>query len=364
MIVGFELARQALTHPDLLKNPEPAAVALAAAGYTLNKPGEGLGGQMLESDPPEHTRLRRLVSVAFTPRRTQLLGPRIREIADSLIEKMAPLGEVDLVESFTAQLPVIVIAELLGIDDKYRSDFREWTSKALDVTASGHKDALRSLHALLGELVEMKRENPQDDLLSDMVRARDEDGGLLTDTELIGTAILLVVAGHETTVNLLGNSMMALIRHPDQASLLREDPTLIPAAVEEFLRYDSSVEVSTLRYVAADVVLGGRQIPRGSIVSIALASAGRDAPVADGQDALSLDVTRRNARHIAFGHGIHHCLGAPLARLEASIALEALLVNLPAMSLTVPEDEINWIPAGMMRGPLRLPVKFHTQEAS
>ncbi len=357
LVVDYDLAREALAHPDLRKDPTPAQAVLAAAGYTINQPGIGFGASMLESDPPAHARLRRLVSLAFTPRRTQQMAPRIQEIADGLIAAFPTSGETDLVDSFTAPLPVTVIAELLGIPEQFRRDFRTWTSRVLDFAAPEQPQYLQSLLRLIRELIEGKRRSPGDDLLSALVAARDDDNGL-SDAELVGMAILLIVAGQDTTVNLLGNALIALLQHPEQADLLRRNPEAIPGAVEEFLRYDTSVEHSTHRYVAADVTLGDQHVERGSVVVVALWSAGRDAPQSGGADPDVLDVTRPAPHHIAFGHGIHHCLGAPLARLEASIAMSTLLRRLPNLTLAVPVDTIDWIPGGMMRGPRTLPVRF------
>jgi cytochrome P450 len=358
LVVDYDLARQALTHPALLKDPSPAAEALKSAGYVLNQSGVGLGGQMLEADGQEHTRLRRLVSGAFTPRRTADLAPRIRQIADDLIDGMASRNAADLVESFTAPLPVTVIAELLGIPEEHRQNFRLWTSDALNLIADSHRSSLASLHGLLSELITNKRAHPQDDLISALVAARDDEDGRLTEEELVGTCLLLVVAGHETTVNLMGNAVLALLRDPAQMQLLRETPDLMAGAVEEFLRYDTSVEMATHRYASQDLELGGRIFPQGSVVVVSLWSASRDAPMTEGQDPAVLNVSRRTARHLSFGHGIHHCLGAPLARLEVTTALGALLRRVPDLEAAVPLDEIAWIPSGMMRGPVSLPVRY------
>jgi cytochrome P450 len=358
LVVGYDLAREALTHPALLKDSTPAADALAAAGYVLNRPGVGLGGQMLEADPPEHTRLRRLASGAFTPRRTAELGPRIQRMADDLIDALPPDGEADLVSTFTAPLPVTVIAELLGIPPEHRESFRAWSSKALEVRAEDHRESIANLHRLLGSLLADKRAAPQDDLLSALVATRDEDDGRLSEEELVGTALVLVIAGHDTTVNFLGTACLALLRNPEQLDVLRKRPELLPGAVEELLRYDSSVELSTHRYAAADLELGGQAIPRGSVVVVALTSANRDAPMREEQDPAALDVTRQTPRHLAFGHGIHHCLGAPLARLESTIALGTLLRRLPTLELAGAVDDIPWIPSGMIRGPQALPVRY------
>ncbi|MFD7282879.1 cytochrome P450 [Streptomyces sp. NPDC059862] len=360
VVVDYDLAREALTHPALLKDPQPAVEMLEAAGFLGHKRGTGFGGQMLEADPPEHTRLRRLVSGAFSPKRSAELEPRITRIANELIDAMPPSGELDLVEAFTAPLPVAVIAELLGIPEAHHQDFRRWTTLAFQVSHPEYAAAVASLHAFLRELVEDKRRTPGDDLMSALVAARDEDDGRLSQEELAGTAALLVIAGHETTVNLLGNAVLALLRHPDQLRLLRDDPGLLPNAVEEFLRYDTSVERTTNRYAAEDLELGGVRIPRGGIVTVALASAGRDAPLPDGGDPDTLDITRSAVRHLSFGHGIHHCLGAPLARLEVRVALHTLLTRVPHLELAVPADSLAWFPSGMVRGVLSLPVRYRT----
>ncbi|MFD8126066.1 cytochrome P450 [Streptomyces mirabilis] len=280
VIVGHDLAREAPTHPALLKHATPAADALAAAGYVLHKPSVGLGAQMMEADSPEHTRLRRLASAAFTPRRTAELAPRIEQIAHDLIDALPPAGEADLVEVFHAPLPATVIAELLDISEEHHLDVRRWSAHALRVASPEHRPALAGLHGLLADLVADKRRRPQDDLLSALVAVRDEEDGRLTEEELVGTAMMLIVAGHESTVNLLGNAVLALLQHPEQLGLLRERPELMPGAVEEFLRCETSVERSTSRYAAEDVELGGVPIPRGSMVVVALGAAGRDAPQA------------------------------------------------------------------------------------
>lgn len=358
LVVDYDLARQALTHPALLKDPTPAADALASVGYVLNQAGVGLGGQMLEADGREHTRLRKLVSASFTPRRSADMAPRIRRIADDLVDGMASGNTADLVESFTAPLPVIVIAELLGIPEEHREDFRRWSSDALNLAAEGHSRSLAGLHGLLSDLIADKRARPQDDLISGLVAVHDDEEGRLSEAELIGTCLLLVVAGHETTVNLLGNAVLALLRRPEQMRLLRETPGLMPGAVEEFLRYDTSVETATHRYAARDLELGGLLLPRGSVVVVALWSASRGAPMGEGEDAGVLDVSRPAARHLSFGHGVHHCLGAPLARLEAATALDVLLRRVSGLELTVGPEAIDWIPSGMMRGPVGIPVRY------
>ncbi len=220
------------------------------------------------------------------------MAPRIEQIAHDLVDAMEPSGELDLVEAFNAPLPATVIAELLGIPQQHHRDFRRWSGQTLRVASPEHRPALAALHGLLAELIADKRRRPQDDLLSALVAVRDQEDGRLSEEELVGTAMMLVVAGHESTVNLLGNAVLALLQHPDQLRLLREKPELLPGAVEEFLRYDTSVERSTSRYAAQDLELAGVSIPRGGMIAVALGSAGHDAPQDDGDAPAVLDVTR------------------------------------------------------------------------
>jgi cytochrome P450 len=364
VVVGYEAAREALTHPALGKDSTAAQEALAAAGYEMHKPGVGLGGQMLEADPPEHTRLRRIVSGAFTPRRVAAMGPRIERLAHDLLDALPPAGRADLVDAFTAPLPVTVIADLLGVPHAFREEFRALSTRAFETADPSYKEAVAGLHRLLGAVVAGKRAEPGDDLLSALVTAHDEEDGRLSEDELVGTALLLVIAGHDTTVNLLGNSLVALLRHPEQLRRLRERPELLPGAVEEFLRYETSVELSTLRYASEDLVLAGTPIARGDVLVVALASASRDTPQADGVRPQELDVARASARHLSFGHGIHHCLGAPLARLEAVTALRVLLERFTLLEPAAPLDALPWVASGMMRGPRSLPVRYETAPAA
>ncbi|GAA3629170.1 cytochrome P450 [Kineosporia mesophila] len=357
-VLSYDAARAALTHPALLHDATPAEKALDAVGYTMHKVGQGIAGSMLMSDPPDHTRLRRLVAPTFSPRRTKLLADRVHEITAELLDAMGPAGEAELVEAFTAPLPITVICELLGVPVPERAAFRQWTNDMLDLPSQKQRTAAASLYGYLSGLVERKQAEPGDDLLSDLIAQHNHEDGRLSRQELIGTAVLLVVAGHDTTVNLLGNALAALFRRPDQAQILRERPELIPGAVEEFLRLDSSVELATLRYAAEDLELAGVPIRRGDVIAVYLGQANRDAPQNDDGDRDVLDVTRPSARHIAFGHGIHHCLGAPLARMEATIALGALLQRFPDLEPATGPDDVQWIPSGMMRGPISLPVRF------
>ncbi|MFF1355660.1 cytochrome P450 [Streptomyces sp. NPDC058297] len=314
---------------------------------------------MLRSDPPDHTRLRRLVSKAFTARRVAELRPRIQAVTDRLLDAVTPVGRADLVEDFALPLPVTVISELLGVPTTDRYDFQRWTD---DMILRGPEPpdpavvdaAWQQMRSYLTKLLETKRAQPRDDLLSALITARDEQQQLDED-ELIAMSFLLLVAGYITTVNLIGGGIAALLAHPDQLRMLRDDPALLPDAIEEFLRYDGPVNPGIARFAREDVAIAGVAIPRGATVLIATAIADRDPAQFPGPD--RLDVTRRDNAHLAFGHGIHYCLGAPLARLEGQVAIGTALRRLPGLTLAVPPGELRWRPGGL-RGPVHLPVTF------
>ncbi|WP_431948977.1 cytochrome P450 family protein [Actinacidiphila sp. bgisy167] len=314
---------------------------------------------MLRADPPDHTRLRRLVSKAFTARRVAELEPRVQAVADELLEAIVPAGRADLVEDYALPLPVTVISELLGVPVRDRFDFQRWTD---DMVLQGPQPpdpakieaAWQHMHAYLTALLESKRAHPGDDLLSALITTHDEEQRL-DRHELVAMAFLLLVAGYITTVNLIGNGMAALLTHPDQLQLLREDPELLPSAIEEFLRYDGPVNPGIARFAREDLTIAGVAIPRGATVVVASAIADRDP--ARFTDPDRLDVTRADNAHLAFGHGIHYCLGAPLARLEGRIAIGTALRRLPGLTLAVPAEELRWRPR-VLRGPSRLPVTF------
>ena len=359
LVVSYDVAREAFTHPLLGKDPESAEAALDAAGYTRHRTGVGLGGNMLTVDPPHHTRLRKLVAGAFSPGRMAALRPRIQQVADELLDAIAPLGSADLVDSFTGPLPMTVISELLGVPEGHRDDFRLWSQQALGNPQEKQREGATNLNRYLADLLADKRRTPGEDLLSALVAVRDEVDGRLSEEELLGTAVLLVAAGHDTTANLLANAGLRLLRDPAQAELLRREPSLLPGAVEEFLRHDAPVDTTPLRFASGDLTLGGVRIRRGDVVVVSLTSVGRDA--ADEQEQQLLDVTRPAPRHLSFGHGIHHCLGAPLARLEGTVALGTLLRRLPDLALADPEGPVAWMPAGIIHGPVSLPVRFTPQ---
>jgi cytochrome P450 len=296
---------------------------------------------MLSQDPPEHTRLRRLVSKAFTPRSVQKMRPRIQQIVNELLDEVDGRGEFDLVSELAWPLPVIVIAEMLGIPREDRERFKRW-SDAMVATLGGDYSALDDARRSNEELVEYvsrviaeRRKEPREDLISRLVAA-EERGQTLTEDEMLGTVALLLVAGNETTAHLISNGMLVLLRNPDQMARLRDDPALLPSAVDELLRYTGPVH-TTRRVAKTDVSLGGAEIRRGEVVIGLLAAANRDPDKYADPD--RLDVARNPTDHVAFGDGIHFCLGAALARLEGQITIGTLLQRFPNLRLVDAEPE-------------------------
>jgi cytochrome P450 len=319
---------------------------------------------MLQQDPPDHTRLRGLVVKAFTARRVEDMRPRIQQIVDQTLDRVAPQGHMDLIEDFAFRLPVTIICDMLGIPEEHREVF--YTSsrdggRILDpvpltpaeIAEGNASNAMAQMY--FQQLFELRRKNPGNDLTTQLVQA-EEDGSKLSNEELTANIILLFGAGHETTVNLIGNGLLALHRNPDQLALLKAHPELISNAIEEFLRYDSSVQLSG-RVALEDIEdLGGKKIPKGESVLCLLGSANHDPAVyPDRPD--SLDITRPNVRPLSFGGGIHHCLGAQLARIEAEVAIATLLRRLPELKL---DDTVNpeWRPTFVLRGLKRLPARW------
>ncbi|MFI5620961.1 cytochrome P450 [Streptomyces sp. NPDC051567] len=351
LVVGHHEARQALNHPELAKDWRSSGLFPGVAVSEANT-------NMLESDPPHHTRLRRLVAGEFTARRVEALRPRVQQITDELLDAMAarPERTADLIEALAFPLPMTVICELLGVPGLDRDRFRHWSREVVaPTTTTAEGTAHRELSCYLAELVEAKAKAPGEDLLSALIRTRDEDGDALAPDELIGMAFLLLVAGHETTVNLISNGVRALLDHPAQLAAVRADPDgLLAGAVEEMLRYDGPLQNATFRYARQDVELGGTVIPAGAIVMVSLAAAGRDPGRFPRPDAF--DIRRAPQGHLAFGHGPHFCIGAPLARMEGRIALRGLLDRFPDLARDPAGEPPLWLPGGLMRGVTRLPV--------
>ena len=356
LITRYSEARALLNDPRLSKD-QAGALALFPPG-TGGSHASSLNINMLLKDPPDHTRLRRLVMKAFTAGAVQQLRPRIERIADELldaIEVAAATGAVDLMDFFAAPLPMRVIGELLGVPVADADNFRAGVEPVLTTTDRDElRSAMAALTALLGHLIASKRDRPGDDLLSALVAVSD-DGDQLSEAELLATAYLLILAGYETTVNLIGNGILALLQNPTQLEMLRANPSCLPDAVEEFLRFDSPLNIATLRYTTEAILVGEVAIPSGEFVVIALLAANHDPDKFDEPD--RLDVNRNPNAHLAFGHGIHYCLGAPLARLEAQIALGRLLDRFDRITLDNTAT-LQYRPSTLMRGLTALPVRL------
>jgi cytochrome P450 len=362
LIVRFDEAMAALNDSRLSKDMQ-AALTSSSEVVAEGLPGPEFAHHMLTVDPPDHTRLRRLVSAAFSPRRVEALRPRVQAITDDLLDDIAangPEGRVDLVSAFAFPLPFTVICELLGVPQTDRSRLGRAFTRLLvpTTTATEYAEAKRASDEVVGmlrELVAAKEVAPGDDLVSALISARDGEERL-DSQELLSTIFQLMVAGHDTTASLIGNSVVALFRHPDQLSALRDDPGGIPAALEEFLRFDAPVPHATFRYAAEPVTIAGREIPAGAQVIICMAAANRDHD--RYAQAESLDVARSTTRHLAFGYGVHHCLGAPLARMEGQIALGSLLRRFPELALAVRSEDLHWSHGDglVLRGLSELPV--------
>ncbi|MGW2723929.1 cytochrome P450 family protein [Streptomyces sp. NPDC001492] len=348
LVVGHEEARTALADPRLAKDGSRIGMVF------LDE--ELIGKHLLACDPPQHTRLRGLVSRAFTMRRVEELRPRIQEITDELLDAMLPRGRADLVDSLAYPLPITVICELLGVPELDRGEFRKMSSEAVAPTdADLEHNAFTRLAEYLTELIEDKRRSgPSGDLLSELIRTTAEDGDRLSPGELRGMAFILLIAGHETTVNLIGNAVHALLTHPDQLAALRADLSLVDGVVEETLRYEGPVENATFRFAAEPLEIGGTQVAKGDFVMVGLTAADRDGLRYPAPD--RFDIHRDTRGHLAFGHGIHYCLGAPLARLEARTAIRALLERAPGLALDGPPGD--WLPGMLMRGVRSLPVRW------
>ncbi|OIJ96824.1 cytochrome P450 [Streptomyces monashensis] len=331
---------------------EPGAPRLAAAPQNFKS--------LLNMDPPEHTRVRKLVSREFTARRVNALRPRIQEHTDALLDAMAAAGPpVDLVPTFAFQVPVTVICELLGVPFADREDFAAWSRVFLATTSVTKEEMLGAQLALrdyLASLVAAKRERPGDDLLSALVSIHDEDDDRLREEELIFLGISLLVAGHETTVNQIANSVVALLTHPEQLERLRKDPDLVAGAVEELLRLHPPGNEALLRITLEDVELGGVTIPKGSAVLPSLSSANRDRRQFDDPDVIDFD--RPVNAHFAFSHGTHYCLGSGLARAELQIAVASLIRRFPTLRLAVPEEELRRPEGMLVHGIASLPVAW------
>ena len=362
LVVRHEEARAALNHPHLSKDMH-AALAHKGGVVAEGLPGPAFARHMLAVDPPEHTRLRGLAASAFTRARMAALRQRVQTIVDDLLDDLAARGDiVDLVSGFAFPLPFTVICEVLGIPEQDRRGLGASLTTLLAPSSAPEPpaEAVAASAYIVGYLTDLldgKRAEPGQDLVTDLVRAADDDGAL-TEQELLSTIFQLIVAGHDTTTNLIGNGVVALLDHPDELAALVADPGLMPRAIEEFMRWDAPVQHSTFRYTTQDVPLGDLVIPRHSQVIVSLAAANRDGD--HFEDPETFDLSRGHAGHLAFGHGIHHCLGSRLARLEALVAFTALLSRFPALRLAVPRSALHWGHGDglVLRGLCELPVSL------
>lgn len=314
---------------------------------------------MLDLDPPDHTRLRSLVHKAFTPTLVGHMRARIQNLADELLDVVAPTREMDLIRDYALPLPITIITEILGVPTSDRNKFHKWSQAVVSLTSP--KATLRVIPRVwmfiryLRRFFERRRRDPRDDLVSALIQA-EEAGDRLSEDELLAMVFLLLIAGHETTVNLIGNGMLALMEHPDQMETLRLNTDVIKTAVEELLRYTSPVFMSTERFAREDLQMHGISIPRGEMTLGVIGSANRDASVFEHAD--ELDITREPNKHLSFGQGIHFCIGAPLARLEAQIAINTILRRMPNLKLGVAPDSLRWRPSIFLRGLESLPISF------
>ncbi|MFD9046619.1 cytochrome P450 family protein [Streptomyces zaomyceticus] len=365
LVTRYADARQALADQRLSKNPAHHDESPHAKGKT-GIPGERkaeLMTHLLNIDPPDHTRLRRLVSKAFTPRRVAEFAPRVQELTDRLIDSFVEKGSADLIHEFAFPLPIYAICDLLGVPEEDQDDFRDWAGMMIrhgGGPRGGVARSVKKMRGYLAELIHRKREEPGDDLISGLIKASDH-GEHLTENEAAAMAFILLFAGFETTVNLIGNGMYQLLRHPGQRERLQDsiaagETGLLETGIEELLRYDGPVEMATWRYATESLVIGGQEVPAGDPVLVVLAAADRDPERFDGPD--TLDLARRDNQHLGYGHGIHYCLGAPLARLEGQAALATLLTRLPDLRLAADPAELRWRGGLIMRGLRTLPVEF------
>jgi cytochrome P450 len=302
---------------------------------------------MVMVDNPDHARLRNLVHKVFTPRMIQQMSARIEDISHTLLDQASRKSSVDLIADFAFPLPMTIISEMMGVPLKDRHRFHRMMVKFLEVSESSSiLDSVQqfmnafALHRLFKKLITLRRKAPQDDLISALVQVEDQ-GDTLSEPELIAMLLLLLLAGHETTMNLIGNGTLALLQHPDQFEKLKANPDLMESAIEEMLRYTNPVQQVAERYALEDIELNGHRIPKGTAVKVSIASANRDETVFENAD--QFDITRAPNRHVAFGQGIHYCLGAPLARLEARIAFTALLSRFPNLELAVKPGELDGV---------------------
>ncbi|MCL6298173.1 cytochrome P450 family protein [Streptomyces kronopolitis] len=361
LVTGYEAAHRALTDARLGKHHSRGNAAWRARASIMPEPQHSqLQVHLLHQDPPRHTELRRLLGDAFAPQRVEALRPRFQAMADALLDGLPESGEADLVEAFAARFPFRVLAEVIGLPEEFADRFdRDWGKVVQPVGPTdpgrpAYEARLRGLQQYIADLVDHRRASGGTDLLSRLVAAH--EAGALGREELDSMLFQLLVAGQEPVTNQITTALVTLLRHPDHLAALAARPELLPRAVEELLRYDSAFELTTWRFLAEDAELHGTRIPAGDSVIVSLCAANRDERQFPDPD--TLDFERSPNPHLAFGHGIHFCPGAALARIELQIALGTVLRRLPGLRPAVPDGELRWIPAVLARGVDRLPVAY------
>ncbi|MCC3768962.1 cytochrome P450 [Streptomyces sp. UNOC14_S4] len=361
LVTRYEDVRKGLADPRLSLDRVNAAPG-NYSGFALPP---ALDANLLNMDPPDHTRVRRLVVKAFTPGRIDKLRAPVRRVAEELLDAVEADGRADLIAAYAAPLPITVICDLLGVTEEHRHDFRAWTDALIAPDPERPhlaKEAIGRLMGFFTGLIASKRAEPADDLLSDLIAARDGDGAQggrgdrLSEDELTSLAFLILFAGYENSVHLIGNAALALLDHPALMESLRTDPAGLGAAVEEFNRWDGPAPLAIRRFPLEDIEIGGVTVPAGETVLLCVASANRDPR--HFAEPERLDPTRDRSGHLGLGHGIHYCVGAPLARMEVETALAVLLERLPGLTLDVPREELKWRPSVRARGLNSLPVRW------
>ena len=365
LVTRYQDVLEGLKHPLLLSSDLDKSSGFNSDlfnSWWVPKVFKSIQDSMVTSDDPDHRRLRNIVHQAFTPKMIEKMRARVIEVTDDLLDKMAKKKNVELIADFALPLPLTIISDMMGVPDKDRPRFHKWSGKFLEVATGDPKIMLRQLpngvrmYRFFEKMIKLRRREPQDDLLTALVNA-ESDGERLSQDELISMIFLLLLAGHETTVNLIGNGTLALLENPDQMELLLKKPDLIDLAVEELLRYSNPVEHGNIRIALEDFEMGGYMIKKDSVVMLLISSANRDETVFENAD--KLDITRNPNRHLSFGFGIHYCLGAPLARLEGQIAIQKLVERFPDMHLSIPREDIRWRNTTAVRGVDKLPLSLN-----
>jgi cytochrome P450 len=360
LITRYSDARSALADPRLSMNKRNATAG-TWPGFRLPA---ALDTNLLNMDPPDQTRIRRLIAKAFTPRRVDGLRERVQQVVDEQLDLLGPAGRADMVVSVALPVALTIMCELLGVDARDRTDFRAWTAELVAFETGQPADlrtAISNIYHYLTKLIARKRAEPADDLTSALIAARDQQDKLSED-ELISATWLTLFAGTENTARAIVNAILALLRNPEQLAMLRSNPGLLPTAIEELLRYDGPAQTSIRRFALEDIDIGGVTIRRGDAVMVAIACANRDPDRFAAPDAL--DLTRADNPHLSFGNGAHYCFGAPLARLEAQIAIGSLIDRFATLRLAVPVEELTWQPSFRSRDVQELPVVYEYQHAA